>query len=84
MTNWEVGHDGPSRPIIITPDHRMLSISQYENGRWVSYAEEENDCKLVVDAINHFETQVAIAKKYEAPAIDETRLRNLDGRHPIG
>lgn len=49
---WSVEHDGPSRPIIFTPDKRMLSISQWENGRWVSYEQEEADCQALVDAMN--------------------------------
>lgn len=50
---WEVAHDGPSRPIIFTPDKRMLSLSQWENGRWVSYEQEESDCAHIVESMGY-------------------------------
>jgi hypothetical protein len=46
----EVGHDGPSRPIICGPDGKMLSISAFEYGRWGSYDNEEDDCRLFAAA----------------------------------
>lgn len=45
-----VGFDGPSRPIIMTPN-RMLTIGAIEHpGRSSSYDEEEADCKLFAAA----------------------------------
>ncbi len=52
MKKWSVEYDGPSRPIIFTPDNRMLSLSQWENGRWVSYEQEIADCNAFVKAMN--------------------------------
>jgi hypothetical protein len=49
---WRVGHYGPSRPIIITADGSMLSISKCEDGQWGWYEQEEADAALIVDAIN--------------------------------
>lgn len=47
---WEMGYDGPSRPIITTADHSMLSISRYDNGRWQSYEREDYDARLIAAA----------------------------------
>lgn len=49
---WRVVHDGPSRPMIESPDGRLLSISQFEDGRWSSYEREEEDCKTIVNSLN--------------------------------
>lgn len=62
---WSVEHDGPSRPIIFTPDRRMLSVSEFSNGRWVSGENEEKDCDKIVAALNRveaLETQLAEAR----------------------
>ena len=44
---WRVVHDGPSRPMI-EADGRLLSLSQFEDGRWVSYEREESDMAQIV------------------------------------
>lgn len=49
---WSVGHDGPSRPIITGPRMVMYSISQFIDGHWQSFAEEEEICKILVRALN--------------------------------
>ena len=46
---WKVEHDGPSRPIIITGES-MLSISRYEDGKWVSYGEQEEADAIMMAA----------------------------------
>lgn len=50
--SWRVVHDGPSRPMIESPDGRLLSISQFEAGGWQSYEQEEDDCKTIVNCLN--------------------------------
>lgn len=52
MSRFDVVHDGPSRPMILTPQGRLLSISEFHNGRWVSYDREESDCWTIVNALN--------------------------------
>lgn len=52
MNLFKVVHDGPSRPMIETPQGRLLSISQFDDGRWDSYDNEESDCRLIVDSLN--------------------------------
>lgn len=52
MNLFKVVHDGPSRPMIETPQGRLLSISQFEDGRWNSYDKEESDCKAIVNGLN--------------------------------
>ena len=47
---WMVGHDGTSRPIILTTGHKMLSVGQFDGARWSSYEEEEADAALVAAA----------------------------------
>ena len=47
---WKVGHDGTSRPIILTTGHKMLSVSQFDGARWSSYEEEEADAALIAAA----------------------------------
>lgn len=48
---WRVGHDGPSRPIILTADPKiMLSISAFVDGKWTTYDNEKEDAKLVAAA----------------------------------
>lgn len=49
---FKVVYDGPSRPMIETPTGRLLSISEFSNGRWVSYEREDRDCRTIVDALN--------------------------------
>jgi 8-oxo-dGTP diphosphatase len=56
-TPWIVDHDGPSRPIILTKnpigdDNHMLTIDGFSNGRWGSFADEEELTKMVVNAVN--------------------------------
>lgn len=38
--------------MIESPDGRLLSLSQFEGGRWVSYEREEDDCKTIVNSLN--------------------------------
>jgi hypothetical protein len=45
---WEVGHDGPSRPIILAGSHEMLSLSAWSDGAWRSYTNEEQDVAGIV------------------------------------
>lgn len=52
MSMFRIIHDGPSRPIIETPAGKWLSLSQFDNGRWVSYDREEADCQVIVEALN--------------------------------
>lgn len=54
-----VGYDGPSRPIIHTGNHGMLSVSKFQDGRWVSYEEEDADCVLFAAAPELLEALVA-------------------------
>lgn len=52
MKLFQVLYDGASRPIIQTPTGRWLSLSQFENGRWISYEREDADCKVIVETLN--------------------------------
>lgn len=52
MRLFTVVHDGPSRPMIQTPKGRLLSISEFRDGRWGSYDDEEKDCNTIVQALN--------------------------------
>lgn len=52
MKLFKVVYDGPSRPIIETPTGRLLSISEFQNGRWGSYVNEDKDCRVIVEALN--------------------------------
>src|SRR5260370_19247794 len=50
---WKVGHDGPSRPIILTSDVAlMLSLEAFNNGKWGSFDDEEVFSEFVVNAVN--------------------------------
>lgn len=49
---FKVVYDGPSRPMIETPTGRLLSLSEFSNGRWISYDNENRDCRTIVDALN--------------------------------
>lgn len=44
---WHVGHDGPSRPIIICNKETMLSISSFAKCRWGPYENEEADAEFI-------------------------------------
>lgn len=52
MKLFKVVYDGPSRPMIETPTGRLLSISEFHDGRWGSYENEDKDCNLIVEALN--------------------------------
>jgi hypothetical protein len=67
---WEVDHDGPSRPIILT-GNGMLSISMYEDGHWVSYENEENDAHLIAAAPELLEMLQKVL-----PILDDMRVIN--------
>lgn len=56
---WRVGHDGPSRPIITTANQKMLSLSGFENGRWISYDGEDDDAEFIVSAVNAHAANIA-------------------------
>lgn len=45
---WRKVYDGPSRPMIETSDGRLLSISQFESGRWNTYEQEDSDIDAIV------------------------------------
>lgn len=45
---WHKVYDGPSRPMIETDDGRLLSISQFEGGRWNSYEQEDSDIDGII------------------------------------
>lgn len=49
---FEVVYDGASRPMIQTPNGRLLSVSQFHNGKWQSYEREDSDCQVIVSALN--------------------------------
>lgn len=49
---FQVLHDGPSRPMIRTPSGRLLSLSQFNKGRWETYEQEESDCRVIAEALN--------------------------------
>jgi hypothetical protein len=44
-----VVYDGPSRPMVITDDKppRIFSISEFINGRWESFDDEEVICEAL-------------------------------------
>lgn len=52
MNKFEVVYDGPSRPMIQTPTGRLLSISEFQDGRWVSGEREVGDCETIVSSLN--------------------------------
>lgn len=52
IASFRVVYDGPSRPMIETPTGRLLSISEFNNGRWTSYDREDSDCRVIVNALN--------------------------------
>jgi hypothetical protein len=54
---WRVIYDGPSRPMIETSDGRLLSVSQFDNGRWQSYPQEEYDCAQIIADHHAAQTQ---------------------------
>ena len=51
---WEVGYDGPSRPIITTgnPDFPLLSIGALEGGCAHPYDREDADAHRIVACVN--------------------------------
>lgn len=49
---FQVLYDGASRPIIQTPSGRFLSLSEFQLGRWVSYDNEDRDCKVITEVLN--------------------------------
>lgn len=52
MELFAVVYDGASRPMIQTPMKRLLSISEFNNGRWGPYEQEDQDCHTIVEALN--------------------------------
>lgn len=52
MKLFKVVYDGPSRPMIQTPNGRLLSVSEFRYGRWGSYENEDKDCRTIVEALN--------------------------------
>lgn len=52
MKLFNVVYDGLGRPMIETPTGRLLSISEFRDGRWGSYDNEDKDCDLIVEALN--------------------------------
>lgn len=52
MKLFAVEYDGPSRPMIRTPTGRLLSINEFQDGRWSSYEREDADCKTIVGVLN--------------------------------
>ena len=52
MPNFSVVYDGPSRPMIETPTGRLLSLSELQNGQWVSSEREVKDCEIICAALN--------------------------------
>jgi hypothetical protein len=64
---WRVVYDGPSRPMIETPDGRLLSLSQFERGRWISYEQEDVDITQIVaehNAVGLLVAALEAARKY--------------------
>ena len=59
---WRVGHDGPSRPILLTKNS-LLSLSKLEMTRHSSYEEEDADHRLVAFLRN---TAAEVAAKDKA------------------
>ncbi len=51
-TPWTVGYDGPSRPIIIGPNHQMISVSMFKFQSWGSFENEEAVCQCLCDKLN--------------------------------
>lgn len=49
---FQVLYDGASRPIIQTPTGRWLSLSEFNDGRWSSYDNEDRDCRLITETLN--------------------------------
>lgn len=49
---FKVVYEGPGRPMIETPRGRLLSISEFSNGRWISGENEVKDCETIVMALN--------------------------------
>lgn len=48
VKQWYRVYDGPSRPMIETDDGRLLSVSQFQSGRWESYQQEDSDIESIV------------------------------------
>lgn len=46
----EVVYDGPSRPMVRCGNWVLLSVSQYENGRWSPFDGEDRECSLLAQA----------------------------------
>lgn len=63
---WRVAHDGPSRPMIETPDGRLLSLSQFQHGRWESYDQEEQDCAQIIRDHNEHQSLSAERERLQA------------------
>ena len=51
-TKFKVVYDGASRPMIETPHGRLLSVSEFSDGRWISGENEVKDCETIVMALN--------------------------------
>lgn len=49
---WRKVYHGPSRPMIETGEGNLLSISQFDNGRWNSYEREDSDIDQIVNDHN--------------------------------
>ena len=62
-----VVHDGPSRPILMTDDKppRMFSISEFQDGRWQSFDDEEELCEIVAAAVSEFELMCQYGHRFK-------------------
>jgi hypothetical protein len=49
---FKVVYDGPSRPIIETPNGKLLQVNAWQDGRWASWENEDKDCHAIVEALN--------------------------------
>lgn len=49
-----VRYDGPSRPIVVTTSTppRMFSISEFVDGKWNPFEDEDLMCELLAQKIN--------------------------------
>lgn len=88
---WQVGYDGPSRPMLLTADttqgQRMLSISgygAYRSSGWGSYENEEADHAFAAMARSEMVRLIAEVRRLREALTSYAEVSNWWHEQPLG
>ena len=68
-----VVYDGPSRPMLATDDKppRLFSISEFIDGKWQSFDDEDAICELIANAMSGLKLVCAQHRQFASVEGDE-------------